>query len=190
MGTRETITETLHDMVLRMPYAKITVTELCCEAHISRKAFYDHFENKEDVLEQLFTERVIKPISDLNKILPLADLANMELMLNEHLYRRIIDDRAFWYRLVRPMKGSDDTFLRVATRSIYRLNEDVLARFSNALPAWKHEYTAYFFSSSQAMLLQKWICDDMAVDAHDLAEFYNEITSSFWHTFRPKTDCG
>lgn len=180
MGTREHIAQGLAEALHHTPYDKMTVTEICRYAHISRKTFYDQFENKDDVLEWIFFEKMVRPIVDLNNILHSDDLARMELMLNEQLYRTVLADRDFWYAIVYPMKGRDGTFLKIATNAIYRLNSGILDRQAPNMPAWKHDYVAYFFASSQAMLLQKWISDGMEVSTHDLAEMYNEITAGFW----------
>ena len=44
------IESALLQMMVRMPYAEITVSSLCAEASIPRKTFYRYFEKKDDVL--------------------------------------------------------------------------------------------------------------------------------------------
>lgn len=43
----------------------------------------------------------------------------------------------------------------------------------------KRDYVAYFFASSQAMLMQKWISDRMDIGPDVLAEIYNDLTMPF-----------
>ncbi len=52
----------------------------------------------------------------------------------------------------------------------------------------KADYTAYFFASSQAMFMQKWVSDGMPYTPHELAKLYEEMTRQFWiSTFAPST---
>ena len=45
--TKERIARTFLECMETTPYGKINVSQLCERAHISRKTFYYHFEDKE-----------------------------------------------------------------------------------------------------------------------------------------------
>ena len=47
------IEETLLDLMRKNPYNEITISALCAQADIPRKAFYRYFDTKEDVLHAL-----------------------------------------------------------------------------------------------------------------------------------------
>ena len=78
------------------------------------------------------------------------------------------------------MKGSDDTFIRVATKAIFDFNMELLSSRATAKDAQKMDYVAYFFAASQAMLIQKWIYDGFVYTPEELAALYDEMTQSYW----------
>ena len=49
LKTEEAIKRTFKEMLLEMPYEKITIKELCERAIINRKTFYLHYNSIEDV---------------------------------------------------------------------------------------------------------------------------------------------
>jgi len=57
LKTEESIKKAFKDMLLEMPYEKITVKELCERAIINRKTFYLHYDSIEDVLEEFQEEQ-------------------------------------------------------------------------------------------------------------------------------------
>jgi AcrR family transcriptional regulator len=50
--TRKALTSALYVLLQRQPFSKITVYDICMEALVSRTAFYTHFCDKYDLLEQ------------------------------------------------------------------------------------------------------------------------------------------
>ena len=85
-------------------------------------------------------------------------------------------------------RGRDDTFIRIATHAIYDLNINILTAHEWMGDIRKADYTAYFFASSQAMFMQKWVSDGMPYSPHELAKLYEEMTRQFWiSTFAPST---
>ena len=176
------VVDALEDMLDEMPYRKITVHDLCLRSKISRNTFYSNFEDKEDVARFIFESRVVQPIRDLNRLLSIADLEPLIDRMNEQMYEHIKENGAFFRKLICPMRGTDDTFLRIATRSINKLNMELIPKISTISEPWKIDYASYFFASSQAMLMQKWVCDGMEVSPAELSELYGSITSAFWHS--------
>ena len=51
--TRESIRKAFSEMLLEMPYDKITVTELSNRANINKKTFYRHYAILDDLLEEM-----------------------------------------------------------------------------------------------------------------------------------------
>ena len=181
-GAAKAIETSFRELVMSMPYGKITVTEICRKAHLSRKTFYDNFQDKEEILEAIFEEDVSTPIYTMNELLSLDQSKNMMDIYMENVYTPIYEDREFYERLVRPMKGVDDTFIRVVTHSLERLNKDIMGRISDA-SALELEYVAYFFASSQAMLMQKWIFDGMPFAPKELGALYKSMAGAYWQQF-------
>lgn len=180
--TQERVISALKSMLKGMRYNKITVNELCLRARISRNTFYANFEDKDDVVRLVFESSVLQPIRDLNRLLDIDDLEPLMERINEQMYERVAENGELFRDLIGPMHGRDDTFLRVATRAVYQLNMDVLPKVTTLDPSWKVDYASYFFASSQAMLIQRWVSDGMDVPPKELAGLYSSITGSFWRS--------
>lgn len=179
MGAKEAFERSFRELILTMPYQKITVTALCRKAHLSRKTFYDNFQDKEGVLEAIVHDSLTKPIATMNDLLTIDQARNMMDVFLELIYASIADDREFYQALVRPMKGVDDTFIRVVTHEIEMLNHGIIDRVTN-VNAMERDYVAYFFASSQAMLIQKWLFDGMPLTTKQLAALYKKMGVGYW----------
>lgn len=165
---------------MRRPYSSITVSDICSEAHISRKSFYVHFHNKEDIFSQMFVNDAVKPLRDINKLFSKSQARDICQLIYQQVYQKVYEDRVFYQAIVSPMRGRDDTFLRVATNAIYDLNLELLTGHGGQVDPQKVDYIAYFFASSQAMLMQKWISDGFPYTPEEMASLYNEMTQAFW----------
>lgn len=179
MGAKVAIETSFKKLVMRMPYDKITVAEICREAHLSRKTFYANFQDKEAVFASMFERDAIGPMRTLNETLTFEQAKSISHVFTENLYAYFEREKDFYSRLVKPMFGIDDTFIRVVTRAIYKLDREIMLDFNMGTDL-QEDYMAYFFASSQAMFCQKWIADGMPMTPKQLAELYHKMTGSFW----------
>lgn len=187
MNARDCIKGGFKELLYEKPYRSIKVSDICSHSHISRKSFYSYFNNKEDVLSEIFIEDVVDPIRNINSLFTYAQTKDMYSLIYEKIYEEIYKNSGLYIRLVKPMRGMDDTFLRVATNAIYDLNIEILSNQDFKGGSRKADYVAYFFASSQAMLIQKWICDEMPYTPKELGSLYDEMTRRFWmETFGSK----
>lgn len=182
MDIRTKIEQSFKDLVCASGYQKVTVSDICDSAHVSRKTFYEYFHNKEDVVRSYFDRTTIESLRFMHE--NLAYLSNEDLLRTQcqHLYYSIERDKEFYTRLIG--EGLDDTggvFVRSVTSAIMDLNAEVFSRWVEGdSKSWQAEYAAYFFASSQAMLVKKWIQEGMTVSPSDLGELYIRMTSNFW----------
>lgn len=64
--TRRIIRDALLDLLQTTPYTRITVTMLCRQAEITRAIFYLHYENIDEVLDEILNEALrISELDDL-----------------------------------------------------------------------------------------------------------------------------
>lgn len=180
MNVEERIEKSFRSLLTRMSYQKITVSAICEDAGIARKTFYVHFTDKEALVAHIFKRDVVMTQSQLRELLPRDYAVENAVMFNVKLYQSVLAEKDFYIRLVGPMRGVDDTFLRVATNIIYEYNLMILDERGTELPAWERDYTAYFFGSSQAMLMQKWISDGMEIPPEKLGELYSRLALGYW----------
>ena len=179
MGVKERVEESFRELLEGKPYKKITVGEICDGAGIARKTFYAHFKDKEDVIDFIFRRDIVDPQREMHRLLPKAYSHENPQLFIERIYEFVLRDRDFYYRLVGPLRGVDDTFLRVATWAIYDLDMEILGE-GYLETDWELDYAAYFFGSSQAMLIQKWISDGMEVPPSELARLCTRLAIPFF----------
>ena len=56
--TKKYLKDTLIELLDEMPFEKITVTMLCQKADISRITFYSHYDDKYDLVEDIFQDMI------------------------------------------------------------------------------------------------------------------------------------
>lgn len=183
LGVKERVEQSFRRALETTPYKKITVAQLCADAGIARKTFYAHFSEKEGIIDFVFRRDVIAPQFQLRELLPRSVAVDNPKMFNVKLYECILADRDFYYRIVSPLRGVDDTFLRVVTWAIYDYNLAIMKDRLATTDPWIIDYTAYFFASSQALFTQKWISEGMVVSPEDLGDLYAKFTLGFWRTW-------
>jgi len=179
VGASEALEASFKKLVLRHPYSKITVAEICREAHLSRKTFYVNFQDKEDIVASIFERGAVRPIRALNAVLTREQARSISVAYTENLYSYFESEKGYYQKLVGPMFGKDDTFIRVVTRSLFSLNQEILGQ-DDIGTEQEREYVSYFFASSQAMFCQKWIADGMPIPPKRLAEIYCSMAYSYW----------
>lgn len=180
VDVKNLVEASLRKMLQTHSYEQITVSMICEDSDIARKTFYSHFENKDAVVRGIFERDVIKPLRDTRSILPSDFRRKNAILLMRKLYDAILEDADFYYALVGPLKGKDDVFLRVATEAVYRFASSISLGSSQYQSAQEADYVAYYFASSQAMLLQKWISERYPVDAEVLASWYEKLAIGYW----------
>lgn len=62
-GTKQKIASTMHEMMTRKPFEKITVKNLMDVSNMNRQSFYYHFRDTRDVLMWICQERVFQPLA-------------------------------------------------------------------------------------------------------------------------------
>lgn len=176
----DSIEKAFKELVKEKPYKKITVSEICKRANISRKAFYANYSDKEAIVDSLFHQHVVQPLHDVHRLFNQESLYSMADTFSLRMYESLYAEREYYISLIGPMRGNDDTFIRVVTWAIYNYNISHLPTLAQPSADWKLDYMAYFFASSQAMYMQKWISDKMLIPPKDLADLYCSMTMPFW----------
>lgn len=176
------IEQSFRELLRDKRYKSVTVKDICERAHVSRKTFYANFRDKEDVISYIFRRDVIQPLHHINAVFTVDEAKNMTPTIQTKIYQPIFDDREYYWNLVVSMKGHDDTFIRVATNAIYEFDREVLEKIDFKGDEQHADYISYFYASSQAMLMQKWICDNFVLSVDELSRLYASMTLEFWKT--------
>ena len=164
-------------LVIMKEFEKLTVAEICEQANVSRKTFYTHFKDKNDIIEQIVLHSLSQPFKEMRKLYTLHDLPSTLLM--EWLYQRIYEDKEF-YANISSFTGQNslqEFVLKHTTEMLETILESV------DMSEVDKEYTVYFYAASHTLLLIKWICDGMIISPKKMAGFYDKWTIPIWKNF-------
>ena len=90
-STKQKIASTMHEMMIRKSFEKITVKNLMDVSNMNRQSFYYHFRDTRDVLMWLCQERVYLPMAA-------SDLEFSEWII--YGLELLNQDRPFYFRVV------------------------------------------------------------------------------------------
>jgi len=181
MTVIESIGKGFKELLKESSYNKVTVSDICTRAGVSRKTFYANYSDKQDVVERLFYNEILKPLMDLQDLLPIRTLKSAPLLLYERLYQSIYDDRIYYENLIKD--NGHHNFVEIVTAQITTMNLAILKDYK--LAQVEREHMAYFFAAAQAMLMVKWIKDKMTLTPHQMAVFFNKWTTRSWEAVFP-----
>ena len=110
LKTKEAIKNAFKNMIIEMPYEKITIKELCERALINRKTFYLHYSSIDDLLEE-FQEEIAEEyfdriknfdhIKEVDKIIPIIDTMVLFLFIFKCLIVNLFKIFILLYLLIR-----------------------------------------------------------------------------------------
>ena len=187
MSASEAIVKSFRELVAIMPYDKIAVYEICEKAGVSRKTFYVNFQSKASIVNKIVYDDIIAPLAKANEVLPLmlsSDeiLEKLPRLLNENIYKSFYQDKEFYSRLCCRAGSLDSPLVDAIITGLQNLNFDILEALGTNVEPWECDYIAYFYSSSNALLVQRWIRGGMTVPPEDMARLFDKMTTPFWRS--------
>lgn len=164
------IINSFYQLVMSQDFIKLTVSEICEEAQISRKTFYKYFKDKNDIVEQILIKDILLPMQKLREL-----YINMELpsgMILEWQYQQFYKERKFYER-ISAFTGQNSFYEFILKHSTEIISEKLkILKLSDI----EKEYMTYFYASSHTMLLVKWIKDGMIISPKQIASYYERWT--------------
>lgn len=150
-------------------YKDITITQLCQEAQLSRKTFYENFKNKDDLLDYFVNAGCIAYPRAENNLEP-----------NLHYFK-------FWYA----MREWVQVFIE--NDLWYQINAMTLQHYIPLLSHrnWNNllgkqiknqELIFYFFNAGYSEIIKKWAFNDFKESPEELAEMVKLIISEKFTT--------
>ncbi len=169
-STEDILVDSFMDIAKSKPIEKITVKEITDRANVIRATFYNHFQDKYEILEW-----VIK-----DKLLGSVDVLIENGMIHEAIIvvgRNILHNKEFFKNAVK-LTGQN-SFEMIVEKCI----SDTFLEFffknpngHNARNPWiTPERIAGYFAHSLTYIFIMWIKADMAVSPEDMAEIYAYI---------------
>ena len=167
------LAESFKKLARTRPIDKITIREITDEAGVIRPTFYNHFQDKYELLEWIIKRELIDPIE------PLLDNG----MLKEALILPLTTmekDKAFYTRAVN-LEGqnsfSETLKKSIAEMALSRLNRkkiDELLPYKDWMTA---ERVADYFSATLCYAVIEWVKDDMRVPMNELVDIFIYVAS-------------
>ena len=174
MNTKTDIDRLLMDsfkkLVLKVPVEKITIKEITDEAGVIRPTFYNHFQDKYEVIERIVKEEILMPVK------PLLDngMVREAIFL---IFTNVLKEKDFYCHLS-GMEGQN-SFASIVKNSVQQLILEFITekvgnkRFKNA---WlTPQRVADYYSQSMSFVVLEWIASGMPISPVEVSEIYHYV---------------
>lgn len=154
------------------PIEKITIKEITDGAGVIRPTFYNHFQDKYELLEWVINRDLIEPVKPFIR-------SGMTTQAMTFIFINIEKEKQFYLKVSR-LEGQN-SFHSIAQRCIQALFEAVCAEHSERRQP-KYEWLtperlAQYYGQSMVFILVQWLQSGMTISAQDLAELYEYMIS-------------
>lgn len=170
------LAESLKELAVSRPIEKITIKEITDKAGVIRPTFYNHFQDKYELMEWIITTELLEPIEPL-----LQAGMNKEAMIL--LLTNIEKNKQFYMKAIK-MEGTI-TFHEVAMKCVKKLLlEIVQTHVSGKTPkyAWLTPDTiSTYYAQTMCFVTEGWIEAGMVVAPQEMGEAYHYIVTRSMH---------
>ena len=162
------LAESLKELTESRPIEKITIKEITDKAGVIRPTFYNHFQDKYELLEWIIRTQILEPTRPLIH----AGMVDEALML---IFTAVKADGEFYGRAVK-LEGQN-SFEEICKSCIEDILLEVIAGKSQT-GTRRHfwltpEYIAKYYAQSMSFVVVNWIKGGMAVEPREITDIYN-----------------
>lgn len=171
--TEEILMESFKELALTEPIDKITIQEITDKAGVIRPTFYNHFEDKYDLLESIMRRELITPV------MPMFEGGFFQEGLTI-LFKNALKNKAFYIRAAR-FDGP------ISFRSIIEemIKEQLLQYISDSVDSeyviqkwFTSSDVAEYYAQSMGFVAMKWLHTGMTMPPEAVAAMYITIISN------------
>lgn len=176
-STDVALAESLKSLMTHMPFEKITIRDITDEAKVIRTTFYNHFQDKYDLLDWIFYEDYIRPSSQLieNKML----IEAFRLMI-----RNMEKDREFFLKVARSGKNTlNDVMFRSYRDAILKVLQSSDIELKDMNPLFTEKLVAEYYANNMTFVVNKWIQLNMEVPSDDVVDLFQKMTMTMIEKF-------
>lgn len=166
------LAESFKELVVKTPIEKITIKEITDLAGVIRPTFYNHFQDKYELLEWIIRTELVEPMEPLIQ----KGLFNEALLL---LFNTALDMKEFCIHAAK-MEGQNsfESIVNNCIKEILCTGISSLIKERNFQHAWiTPELIAEYYAQSMTFVIMKWIRSGMIVSPEEMAEIYEYIVS-------------
>lgn len=164
------LAESFKDLVKQVPIDKITIKDITDRAGVIRVTFYNHFQDKYDLLEWIIRNEILAPIDILlgNKMIKEALII---------IFNNVLKDKEF-YRKVAKLDGQN-SFEYIVNACIYDILYDFIKNTSGSRsskhPWLTNEHLAMYYAQSMTFIVVNWIKTGMSATPEEMAITYEYL---------------
>lgn len=164
------LAEALKELAEKHPIEKITIKEITDKAGVIRPTFYNHFQDKYELLEWIIMSELLEPMVPLFK----NGMVDQALIL---LFTTIEREKNFYTRASKlEGQNSFENIVKSCVKRILLLIFSEEGAVKSVKYAWlTPELVADYYAQSMCFVVITWIKSGMSVEPRDLAEIYNYI---------------
>lgn len=166
--SKQMLVQALDRLLERYPYQEITIKEICAEADLVRKTFYNNFSSKDDILEykiQILSEEFMAGLEGRVLTHHFLVTSYFSFWTRHQLFLSILQRNGLFHILLR---ASDHYMPTVDTRSwftdVRESGDETLSLYANA-----------FNSSGLWHILEIWVEQGCRQTPEEMADIYCRI---------------
>ncbi len=171
-ATAQLLAESFKELACQHPIEKITIKEITDRAGVIRPTFYNHFQDKYELLEWIVAHDLLEPIKPFIQ-------SGLVLQAMTFLFISLEKEKAFYTRASR-MEGQN-SFSDIAQHCIEEfLCEIFTERRERKCPKYEWltpERLAQYYGQSMVFIVIQWIKSGMTIPPQELAELYGYMLS-------------
>ncbi|MCI7098688.1 MAG: TetR/AcrR family transcriptional regulator C-terminal domain-containing protein [Lachnospiraceae bacterium] len=163
------------ELVMTTPVDKITIKEITDGAGVIRTTFYNHFQDKYEVIERILWKEIIDPARPLLD----NDMVDETFVL---IFKNVEKDKLFYQKLTR-MEGQN-SFEQIVIQCIRKLLEEYMeARMSpEGKKLLKRKYRwmtvdliAEYYARAMTFVVMTWLQNGVDTTPEGVAQVYEDI---------------
>lgn len=166
------LAESIKELAEGRAIEKITIKEITDKAGVIRPTFYNHFQDKYELIEYIISSELLEPI----KPLVTAGMMTEAMVL---IFTNMSKDKIFYNKLVK-MEGPI-TFREIALKCVKEfLLETIIESGMSNEPKHKWltpEVVATYYAQSMCFATEGWINMGMSIEPREMAEAYYYMIS-------------
>lgn len=166
------LAESFKELAVRTPIEKITIKEITDKAGVIRPTFYNHFQDKYELLEWIVRTEVLEPIIPVMQ----EGFFQEGLIL---IFTNVLKSKEFYMQAAK-VEGQN-SFESIVNHCVGELLYGYIIRNVGKKrcphPWMTPKWIAAYYAQSMTFAVMMWIKRDMAISPEEMAKVYHYIIS-------------
>jgi len=164
----------LTELMQEKSFAKITVKDICDRADLNRTTFYKHYNDQEDILNEIETDLIDRSIAFMKNVSREEGTVSMI-----EAYLHYVKENAAIFKIMFSGVGNDNRILTYASNVLQQLRSNL----PDYGPANQERYILSFIMNGSFRVILTWIDSDFDIPAEELAGLIYNLCDSISDRF-------